>query len=402
MGMFGLLVMGLGRLFLINKLIFNQQLPRLLPHDDPTPRYPRVSVRWNFAFGGLLIIMVFLISACDAGSTASSPKSTEGYPILDSGFGSGIEEVYWLDGQHVIFGGYEGEKPKRVEERHNVKRGIYIWNIETNAVSLFARDGLGYCYHEGKIYYFQGSTWVVDWQEVKRTGMIRPELIDRNKVDYRSLNCLRQGRPHGADGRAVYLLLPEHGYLDIGPVQRGGRRKNMPLTYFPASKQSHGIGLPIGQRQVDRMRFIDFKGAYLLTGPKFDGNKGYAESWQPGVDRPVWWLYPDGRFEETILPFRKSVLGGSVVIHATSMGFVVVSHAVGRNSKSPGNAGIWLSTPDALIKIVAGVVDGASVSSNGCKVAFAYAPNLLAIRSGTPGRRTLQYVDVCNSQGEDV
>ncbi len=390
MEMQGILVMQRSQPFFSNIFQLSQPLLRLLLHRNPTSKYSPALER-KIPPNGLLLIVVFLVTACDAGNTEKSIENVRRHPIRDSGFGSGIHQVYWLDNENVIFGGYEGMKPNTIAEKSNVKRGIYVWNIERNAISLFARNGRGYCYYEDKIYYVHDGHWAADWGDVKRTDTIRPKRVGKRKVDYLSFNCLRSGRRHKEEGRSI-VEISSHETLDFGPA-RSKRQKVTDDVRYVYLGGSGVIDLGVEGSYFNNMKHYAFRRAYF-SWRSFAADRVAWET--TGCETALWLSTLLRSIEEVCIPFGPWATRGSLSISPTMSGLFVVSHGITREGL--GVAGGYLVTSDRSKKVISGLIHGAGVSPNGCKIAFSHAPDLEATRTGGAGRRTLKVIDVCEQQ----
>ena len=354
-------------------------------------------------------------SICLTGSLACAAPS---YPILDSGFPAADHQVYWLDNERVIFVGYKAGEYTDLEKRGDggkgkkIHTGIFIWDTKQNRVTKYADSEASLCYADGYIAYRlprgpdNTDPRGMDFRRAGQMGEEKPYERRSKSQNLRGnpLTCKDfDYGPSLSSNRKIWPLRDEHGYLDLGVLGGQVSLKNTPITLYPPGKQ--GIPLRIGRREIARIDYYAFRGAYFVSRHFYDkaGNQQYP--WPKGISQIEWWLYPDGKVDEVKIISGPWEGGGVVRFFPTRQGIFLVSHKL-KNYKEAGIAGGYYVRGARFEKLITGYITRAAVSPDGCKVAFVYVPSLQAqaeglkeLAAGRVGKRTLNMVELCG-QGE--
>lgn len=321
------------------------------------------------------------------------------YPIVDSGVwatNSFPGDVYWLDKERVLFLGSEDGKP--VAKEHEA---LVVWDTTKNSVTVQKHNISSLCYRNGIVLLGQkidnpaGGPW--------KYRFYRGPLGDEQPYEKESedsldpLNCRVVKHNAGHDrGHAGRYLLEGHGYLDLGD-KHASPRMNPPVMFFKEA-DSEGVVLPFGVRQVERIDYVDFKGAYFLYGWFFNPSTGVVKSpWPNSTSHPAWWLTSEGAVIEVMIPSGVWNLGGSVQFTPSQQGVLVTYHGGTKSDRDSGSQGVYLVQEDGkILNIITGFAIRVGVSPDGCKIAFSHAPNLVADRHpDIKNRRTLKMIDLC-------
>ena len=343
----------------------------------------------------VLILLVMTVSSqLVEGGEPASP-----YPIVDSGVWASTNwsgDVYWLDNERVLFLGSEDGKP--VAKEHEA---LVLWDTTKNSVTIQKHNISSLCYRNGIVLLGQkidnpaGGPWKYRFfrgplGEEQPYGQDSKDLPD-------DLNCRAVKTNAGHDrGHAGRYLLEGHGYLDLGD-KRASPRMNPPVMFFKG-KDSEGLALPFGVRQVERIDYVDFKGAYFLYEWFFNSSTGVVKiPWPNSSSHPVWWLTPEGKVTEERILSGVWNNGGSVRFDPTKKGVAITFHGGFKSYSDPGTQGVYLVREDGKVqKILTGFAIRVGVSPDGCKIAFSHAPNLEADRRpNDKNRRTLKMIDLC-------
>jgi len=154
--------------------------------------------------------------------------------------------------------------------------------------------------------------------------------------------------------------------------------------------------MPFGTIESKVVRYVPFKRMYLIERERLREFNGSGDVGPSAllVDDPHigWWLYPSGKVEETLIPPRTPIMprlagkAQSMRYHPTAKGILFDFNT------REANSGAYLALDEKrLVKVVDGAPSYFSVSPNGCKVAFWYAPRL------GENAEELAYVDVCQA-----
>jgi hypothetical protein len=334
-----------------------------------------------------------------------SPQLSAGgesrYPILDSKVP--VDEQthpVWLNNSQVIFMGYEldpANPPKQIGLAWEIPRGVYVWDLQKGTA---ARD-----------HSWDGTTnWCVsgEYRSFHRLRSGRDKTYDlvQGKVGEEQIQSLpakhwfNKSSCHHYDATPEWVdehrvrraLLEEHGYLDFGPWANADRSDDAKILFY-RHNEKEPLKLPLNPNLTFNLfDYVGFENAYLLRGK---ANTPEAV--------PVWLLKPDGAVL-TILDPKKEPWEriGWGHYFLTKRGLFLTG---GRGDYgSVGTRGAYLLRKGGKIpvRLIAGSIQNAAVSPDGCKVAFVHflhdqagADSVKALREGKLGTRTLQMVDLC-------
>jgi len=137
----------------------------------------------------------------------------------------------------------------------------------------------------------------------------------------------------------LHLIKPldRHGYLDLGPaLGEGSTNRTQTKLYQPGREES--VELPSVIAGIYFAEYYEFKDAYFSSSLYID---------KPGTG---WWLHPDGKVEEIIIPAGSWQLGINQT-YPTNEGLFMVSslHKTGRD---PGMAGGYVLRGQKFVKII--------------------------------------------------
>lgn len=322
-------------------------------------------MRWkNNFFCNIITIVLFTILI---GVSCSRSE----YEVLDSRISAGINfQAIWMDDNRVMF--YGGNPPDQ---------GVFIWDTHSNSVTKYADADWKVCYDRDTQYIYYGVKRDKDIMHVMhgKIGEEVLELIPKTKKNIPKLHGLNPFTcvPHensDVNSRLNYTFLKhDHGYITREHTADGGVR----IQYVNGDGQS--FPLPIYfQKPVG---FFPWKNAYFVW------NAGWARGG---------WLYPEKGFEEVSLEAPDPKMSGSKIARPLRNGFLYISHDIDSMS-DPGKSGIYVFQNGHYVRAIVGIVDGVSISPDGCKAAFVHEPSVEAVRQG---RRTVKMIDICKAQEE--
>lgn len=347
----------------------------------------------------LLLVLAFLITATVQCGYAQVHSP---YRMIDSGFPA--EDFYptaWVDNDRVIFTGVKlGTYLCDVKDsRHCGGRGhllaVSTWHVSQNKVTSYKDRILSdLCVHNGYISYKareqlsdqEGSVFAGEFGKEKKLGPMS-EYRYMNPVSCRYYN--RPPKPI-AEGRRASLLLEEHGYVDFGrdlPAKLTPEERNAP----PVLRSLDGkkaVPLDIEKRYLEN-RLMDFK--YVRFSNEYFSR---ADTIDHSILAPAFYVTPEGKVRKVEFSERRQ-LGGTY--HPTRLGVLLTTDG----DRKADSGGGYLLAPSRLTKIVSGSLRRASVSPNGCKIAFVYAASWDAVsqgyrawKEGKPGN-TIRMIDLC-------
>ncbi len=376
-----------------------QSRPRLGQHEklDGGAKTDRMhALLGAFRRCALALFFAALALRCEASSDGSR------YPVYDSKLGTRgflVDRIYWLDNDRVIFLGFDRNDPKYRPEKGEVNLGIFIWDTSNGQTRRYADAKGGLCYSQGYIVYYLGETVHKGKQGTYRLGhfmegpmgkekkiSVRGRgLWDRTRV-LNDLSCHFEEVPEQMRDRIYVPLLPGHGYLDLG--SRTASEEN-PRAIFYRHLGAEPIALPFRKQNINwaSIRYFPHKGVYVIPTWYYSERPPHVTPipWFPYTPQPLWLLYPDGRTERIMLPWKRWRARADNTYHVTKEGILITS------KNAPDYHGAYLLRGDEYEKVISGHLDGTSVSPDGCKIAFSYLRDLRHA-----GRhRTVRMLDLC-------
>lgn len=339
-------------------------------------------------------LAVLGLNGCDVNEIGNWFGTKSPYPVKSSGllFGasSSFSPIYWLDNDRVLFPGYSRTHPESADGTEAVTKrfGVYLWNTRDNTYVRHAdlnTPGWILCFNKGFIVYSIGSNGSDEYgtKQILKAGMLGEEKQLRTDIHWFKNPKLEQCKEPKAEvrpehrGAEVNLLRPEDGYIYIGLSKIwvgktiGPDNQNARVTLYRPGKLAP-ITLPILAKELDyssKLSYSEYARKYVII-PGAAKSKDVSSSittWPPGTPKPIYTLSPDGTVETIEVPAGPWVTMDAAYITAKGI-FIVSNNAVGANSS---NAGGWLLHDGKITKLFDQLVDGAGVSPDGCKIAYA-------------------------------
>jgi len=139
--------------------------------------------------------------------------------------------------------------------------------------------------------------------------------------------------------------------------------------------------------------YSEFARAYIIpAGVRADESRPERAGYAPGIPRPVYFIYRDGRVEVKSFPgVDWSALGEGFL--PTVAGYLVASNFTRRAHSK--DMGVWLFNDDAWHKLIDHIVEDFSVSPDGCKAVVAIHNPDVRERLG----RSITAFDFCSGGG---
>jgi hypothetical protein len=311
----------------------------------------------------------------------ATTRAHAAFPIIDSGAwvrSGGSRVIFWIDKETLLFLGHDGIKPQTGGE---IRVAMLQW-VVGNPITLLRRDVDGLCYRPGQV-----RIVVSDKSTMTRTvyeGPLGSEAPVQPK-SYDPLNCDSSYDPTSSPGaRRIRRLRPGHGHLDFGPLNSQDA-ESADLAYVTSNGRK--FQLPFGERDVFAgFEYYAFRNAYFFRlGYRSAGQTGATNVWPSGLRAKAYWLWPGGKIELVEFP-------GDVAPQPTAAGMVYRITGL-----DEGKNGLYLLGRDEKREVVlAGYVTEISVAPDGCRVAFAHAPDRYSNMTRPKNRRTLKVADLCS------
>lgn len=329
--------------------------------------------------------------------------------VIDSGILLGeFPVIRWMDNDRVIFLAASGEHCKRQPRPDSYRQPlnrIAVFDTRTRKLTWYGDTGInGLCYAQGHIAYarrkVEGGYCPSDEWEYFR-GIYGQEKLQPG-VKLERYTCLPESevRPiprwlekARQSGRQFKPLKVEHGWVEMAIHSRRGIRANptYPIKIYPPGATEEG-GFPVSDIFRQHLgegfslwspEYVSFKDAYFIL-------LDYYQSVRPTGSPLGWWMFPDGRVEALVLANPLSQTWGNLVF--TRSGNLLIRMSFTR--KTHHEAGIYIDDVKGPMNLFSGrVQEKASVSPDGCKVAFGNDPR----PDVAPGseRYILHMIDVC-------
>ncbi len=311
------------------------------------------------------------------------------FVVMDSGVvtkGTIDKWAAWLDNDRLLFQGYTGASPAGKNSNPSWNQTVFLWDIAQNRLELVttARSVTGIC--------VDGSNVLIETQERTSDGVDTewvhqgtwPTLSKRLKHPLEQLTSSRrsdckpyQSKPTQWSNAEITWLREGHGFI-ANTSSRAGMESV--LVRGDGSK----VRLPTDPHGSSVLQFAPWRDTYLLQGGVREPGSPLLRSpsgRRRGDESVLFWLFPDGRSTEIVIPFGLWDFYGNNVspaYRATRVGLVL---AGGRSESehAEGYAGFYFFPTDGpVIRLIGGQVWMGAVSPDGCKVGFWQSPNAAA------------------------
>lgn len=337
---------------------------------------------------GQVLLAVLALSGCDVLQNIGLTGQDQKFETKSSGLGFGkrigVSPIYWLDNDRALFPGYANEKRIGPDGKEVwTPPGIFIWDTKGNTYVRHADLQRGHwflCFNRGFLGYSTDGDMRGE-QKVIKAGMLGQEKELSRSVPWKLHPELDQCDDPVAEirpdhrGASVAHLRPQDGYIYVGPYRDDSPgillRPDEPVHFFQAKKDDR-LPLSILAKELDS----NFKLSYSAYADRYIIVPGNARSrdmtksdrsWPRGQPIPIYLLSPGGKLETIEIPYGTWYPAAAFM---TRRGLFWVSNdAPSTNSKQAGG---WLLQDGKMTKLFEHLIDGAGVSPDGCKIAYAY------------------------------
>ena len=354
------------------------------------------------------VLVALFVAACHAETKSPYPVTSSGLLFGGGNLGTNTP-IYWLDNDRVLFPGYGLLHHKRADGKDEISStppGIYIWDTKSGEYKRHAdleRPMWFLCFNQGFIAYStpdspqdsDGDPYAYkrkvitsgmlghEKEQARTNPWVYPEQCDSwPRLDKDLLHPLAR----------VYYLRPEDGRILVGEPSMYGPQDEQVKLYRPG--QADPIALPILAKEMyssAKLTFSKYAGKYVLIPNTWRGRDmtSPVETWPSDVPEPIYLISPDGKVETFNIPPR---YGSSMGAFPTRQGLFRISNdAPSGNSKQAGG---WLLRDGKMIKLFDHLVNGAGVSPDGCKIAYASDSHTFE------SLVMVQMINVCQKTGE--
>jgi hypothetical protein len=361
--------------------------------------------KWPLS-GGLLLV---LLAAFKPELTGRLLGFGPAFPIEKSTliFGStiGFKPIYWLDNDRALFPGYAVTPihSDNTKQQYSVTPpGVYVWNIKTNTYERHAdlQAPLWFmCFNEGFIAYSIAGGDGADDQLTVMAGefgqekLLSPDILWRKNPELRRCDVLPQRDLSPDQTNYAFTLRPGDGKIIVTSPAK-------PTYLFNVEKQNNNIilinqnnnsiELPILAKEVwhsDNIKYSAFSNKYtIIQNLSRDNDITYQKPRSGIAPVPVYAISPDGTVETYEIP---PGIWYPTAVFLTRRGLFWVSNEAPHAAWHM--AGGFLLHEGKVTRLFKGLVDAASVSPDGCRIAYQTSDR------GTSSTAYVSAIDLCEA-----
>lgn len=316
--------------------------------------------------------------------------------VIDSSVRSLDRDIFWIDDKRVVFSAASPNDIALGSENR-----VVIWDIDTGDVEYISQVApWSICYSAitGHLAYSyqnpdgEGASWINGplghQKNLRENDLPTRPVLNKFTCRWESLPEWLWDNRHD-----VVALVPDDGYLVNG---RPGNAGSQEVLYYAAESRA-GVPIPMSELAIngDCLRHFQTSGYYPSMRAYFIFSCRNASGLVRNC-RPGWWFWPrELRAEKFCLPDATANLFNL----PTRLGLVTDRHNIDNGSIQ--DSGLFLFRNGRRIRIFKGAIQSLAVSPNGCKIAFASAPNFLSHLGASPyyrKLRTMKAIDLCASE----
>lgn len=332
--------------------------------------------------------------------------------LIDSGvYVDTLLRAYWVNNDQLFFRGFDRQKPADSVEAKRLRHALYLWTVGDKP-AVYAQDRWAgstssgwYCAENDEVWFavrpesgVPGSRATHQLVGPPGRETIRPlKPAGRGGPVLSSLGNCERDYPSSLSSRIWAADTFKESYIDFGervatetldgPVQIVLKRLG--------SDDEFPLPIPLRKVGVSCTQFFSFSRTFLLWDCFSPSSPNGRETWRAEGCLPVWLVSSaTTSTQTTCIPYGQWQ-GPIASVALTRAGLFFSSMFHDRpGSADPGAAGLY-RLEGAPTLVVRGVVGNASVSPDGCKIAFSYAPTFSALNYGTRGSHTLVVMKLC-------
>lgn len=340
--------------------------------------------------------------------------------------------IYWLDDSTLLFMADKNPKPATPEDAPKRTPWLYLWRLgekprpigeDPQEATRFYRAARGIvCYQQKKIDPETGKTSILlmkgppgqereapPWKRLT----VENDGVTSNGVGFvEDIDC-EQFADRAMAGRIYATDTYRRYYVDRAPYPPGLPPAVGENPILMKSDGSDRKVLPIPPEEFGGVHFHTFEdviwslesplGSALRGGSVIDGfvkwkNTNCLALWRidPASSSTERGCIPFGPWSgQAIDPSHGSSASITLVPTAKGLFFASTKYTDSNNPEHVGASGFYKLENGAVRRVLAGYLVNASVSPDGCRVAFVYGPNWATTRFGTPGSWTIAAIDLC-------
>lgn len=336
-------------------------------------------------------LLLVLFVACLSGCSLSGPeRNVKAYmktfdDILTDQYiwSYGRGGIYWVSNEHVVLEAHIKDDSGSIDRgiyQVDVRDGSYLKVVDVPEKGPFHYK---YCFDGGALHVvvergdFKQVNTPKDYQVIVREKRKKASKSKRRR--YSPLRCQFVDSP--LDGVGYSALRSEDGFIKF---ERNGSKRDVYLVDESGSKIKRLIEQDVERKlsvkgMFEASMFLEVKNSYF----------GYS-SWDVQECTELWWLSRvDWSIDNKQVCLSDRILGGSRLLHDLKTA-VYLEHYGGRKGRS------YVLKGDKEILIESGHGRGASVSPNGCLVAYGIDDDK------APVRQKLKLFNYCEYQKKEL
>lgn len=304
-------------------------------------------------------------------------------------------EIYWLGNDRLLFRGFDQAiKPGTGSD----KKGLYLWDLKGPARLLLANSqDLCVAGKEVQVGVEGKVLTQLRWLRL-RLPDFRPEPLPQPPElgdfwHFDPARCQARVTPEYFRGRHWDPLPDGAGYLDYG-LSEDRPRLNQPVYYWDRNlRRRQDTGIRMDLPPSVRLEESKFDNSYLV----YPLSRGIIKvrQWERDGSLRIWRIQSDLKSEKIEVPYGPWV-GSFFRFLPSRQGLIITNNDFSPGGK-PRQAGAYLMASQGKSQqLERGFVQDPVVSSDGCRLAYAYQFRLDAdIKDG--GKR-LVVVDLCGNK----
>lgn len=301
-----------------------------------------------------------------------------------------FDSIGWVSNNKVVFSGL----PVGSTGRHS----LYLWDLK-GMPRLLLQNASGSCVRKGNIRASQllgkGRINLFNLSAPDFTPTQRPPEQPPRVSSFDPVSCSWIETPQAVRNHTWQALRKGEGFLDFTP-DGGQIRSIREVQHLDADARTRqDTGIRMTKPMIPMAVHSSHDGSYLV----YDLNQDPADEqrWIEANNRTIWRLDRQLQGHKLSIPAGPWVgIGAGTIAFLPARPGVLITSNNFSPSSAPGGAGLYLLHPDASTqRLEQGLVERASVSPDGCRVAYGFRPRL---DTGIPeGGPRLVVLDLCTT-----
>lgn len=332
----------------------------------------------------LLIVTVAFVTIVSFCAGCGKKTESHGYKIVDSGawvFMSGLEKTIWLDNDRVVSVSNKTLSPGPDP------RFLTVWNTSTGKVDLSHEITGLICGRNGQIMFaakdkttgipkhYRGSL-----ENPKEHPMPNPDM---HLDDIFYCDWVPKVNP---DNFPQTKKLRGNNHLKIVEPKTSTSKGK---AFYYEHLEAEGKELPIYPLSC-RFTYSEFLDAYMVDNGMYEPSNP-----ERGLFRI---LERSGNIRD--VPIPETMLKGRQYIYPLKNGYLSECDEGKQLTGNPFDDGLLLLRGEKVTRLIVGIIEGVSISPDGCKAAFIHARNSNEYFSQKKPYRTVKFINFCKGENK--